>query len=178
MHQLLWTNESLFRGAWMMSVPSSGKPFLTTTPQFNNELVRSYGEACGCSGAGPISKAVECLRTTNVSVMVNQSAAWEGSQTNLGGLIRRNVFEEVRSGDWPNVPIILSTTRDEGTAIAFGFNPNSTEVTKQIIDRECITDMRLELLANLSESRAHFWQWYDWQNRVRFYGSYVGRVSQ
>lgn len=136
LHQFLWTDETLFRSAWMMSIPSSGVPFLSHSPEPKDDLLMSFGKACGCKDKN-IGSMVKCLRNTDVGVMVNQSTAWEGSQTSLGGIIRRNVFDEVRSGKWPKVPMVLSMTRDEGTVLAYGFKPNSTAETKLQIGRKC-----------------------------------------
>lgn len=136
LYQFLWTNESLFRSAWMMSIPSSGQPFLTYELEPKDELLMSYGKACGCKG-DDIESIVQCLHETDARVMVNQSAAWQGSQTSLGGVIQRNMFDEVRSNKWPKVPMVLSMTRDEGSVLAYGFKPNSTAATKQQIGRKC-----------------------------------------
>jgi hypothetical protein len=111
----------------MMSVPSASSPFLATEPEFKNELVKSYAEACGCPYDEYIGEAVECLQNVDVQTMVNQSIAWQGSGTSLGGYIRENVFEAIYAGEYPRVPVVVTATRDEGTALAYGFKPNSTE---------------------------------------------------
>ncbi|KAK5164925.1 uncharacterized protein LTR77_009590 [Saxophila tyrrhenica] len=131
LYQLLWTDENLFRSAWLMSVPSSGQPFLAPQPSFKDDLVKSYAKACGCSGTKSIHAAVACLKSTGPKVMVNRSAAWEGSQTSLGGLIRHNMFDTIRKHKFPKIPVVFSVTRDEGTVLALGFEPDSTEATKR-----------------------------------------------
>lgn len=132
MHHLLW-DEQLFRAVWMMSVPSSGAPFLQTKPHNKDRLIQSYAEACGCAPNKTIAANVACLNATDVPTLVNQSAAWEGSGTSLGGVIRDNVFATLRRGKFPKVPIVVSTCHDEGTNSAIGFNSSSDEVTSYAI---------------------------------------------
>ncbi|KAK3709092.1 hypothetical protein LTR37_011071 [Vermiconidia calcicola] len=134
LHQFLWTKEDLFRSAWMMSVPSSGIPFLSTEPVYNDDLVRSYARACGCPKRERLEEAVECLRTTDIDTLTAQSAAWEGRQTTLSGsFIRDNVFDAIRAGKFPKVPVVVSMTRDDGSVQAAGFRPNNTETTSLLI---------------------------------------------
>ena len=76
MHQFLWTDEQLFRSAWIMSIPSAGTPFLSTTPEDKDDLVKSYAKACGCPVSESVGDAVNCLLTTDVSIMTNESVAW------------------------------------------------------------------------------------------------------
>ena len=117
----------------------SGDPFLQYKPNSKNNLVRSYAAVCGCPAKEDIESTVECLRKTPLEVLTNQSAAWEGSQTSLGGLIKANVFEEIRVGKFPEVPIVVSVTRDEGTPQAIAFHPNNTKTTSIIIQSESRT---------------------------------------
>ena len=116
-----------------MSIPSAGAPFLSTTPEDKNGLVKSYAEACGCPAHENVAVAVNCLRTTDLSIMTNESTAWEGSMTSLGGFVRNNIFETIRAGKFPKIPLTISVTRDEGTVQAIGFQPNDTETTSIII---------------------------------------------
>lgn len=74
MYQMLWTDENLFRSAWMASVPASTAPFLNTEPQHKDSLVKSYGKACGCNETG-IEDVVDCLRHTSVDTLTKNSAA-------------------------------------------------------------------------------------------------------
>ena len=155
MHQLLFSEEPLFRAAWMASVPSSyvypffasevadenmlgcsGGPFLATTPQYKDDLIRSYAEACGCPKDQTIQDNVDCLRVADVRVMANASAAWEGSGTTLGGPVKENVFRAIRAGEYPKIPIVVSICRDEGTSQALGFNASSDEITSLAIQGE------------------------------------------
>ena len=53
--------------------------------------------------------------------------------TSLGGFVRNNVFETIRAGNFPKVPMVLSMCRDEGTVQAIGWQPNDTETTAIII---------------------------------------------
>jgi len=126
-----------------MSIPSAGRPFLATEPSFNDDLVKSFAKACGCSGK-TIESAVACLRTTDVGVLVNQSIAWEGSQTGFGGFVQGNLFQKIRRREFPEVPIMVSTTRDEGTVLALGFQPNSTEETKRSVASEQMCSNQLK----------------------------------
>ena len=55
--------------------------------------------------------------------------------TSLGGsLVRHNIFDTIRAGIFPKVPVIISTTRDEGTVEALGFHPNNTKTTAFAIE--------------------------------------------
>lgn len=55
--------------------------------------------------------------------------------TSLGGFIRRNAFETIRDGAFPQVPVVFSVCRDEGTPAALGFKPNNTVITEFAIDQ-------------------------------------------
>lgn len=113
-----------------------GAPFLQTKPHNKDRLIQSYAEACGCAPNKTIAANVACLNTIDVPTLVNQSAAWEGSGTSLGGVIRDNVFATLRGGKFPKVPIVVSTCRDEGTSSAISFNSSSDEVTSYAIQSE------------------------------------------
>jgi hypothetical protein len=126
MHQLLDADTPV-RGAYMISVPSSSAPFLRTAPKNNGDLVQSFAGACDCAN-GTVAQSVDCLRTVDTAVMVNRSAAWEGSGTGLGGVVKQNVFSRLQQ-DAPSVPVVVSACRDEGTNQAIGFNSSSDAVT-------------------------------------------------
>ncbi|KAF2720384.1 alpha/beta-hydrolase [Polychaeton citri CBS 116435] len=134
MHQMLFTDESLFRAAWLMSVPSSGAPFIRTTLTDKDSLIQSYAGACGCSSNDTLQGSLECLQTVDVDVLQNASEAWEGSGTSLGGmLVRDNVFRRIRDGAFPKVPMVFSVCRDEGTPQALGFQPESDAETASAV---------------------------------------------
>lgn len=124
----------------------SGRPFLRTGPGDKDDLIRSYAEACGCPPNQTVESNVDCLNTTDLAVMTNASAAWEGSATTLGGPVKENVFRAIRGGDYPKVPIVVSTCRDEGTGSALGFNASSDEVTAIAIQGKSQTLLPLSAL--------------------------------
>lgn len=66
--------------------------------------------------------------------MTNASLAWEGSGTSLGGFIKENVFQKIRAGKYPHVPIVLSICRDEGTSMAIGFNASNDTITALAVE--------------------------------------------
>ena len=143
MHQMLWTNESLFRAAWMMSVPTTTEPFLApdAKPHGRDSLVKQYAKACGCPSPRDVVEAEDCLRLVDTRTMQNNSESWAGSMTSLGGFVRSNVFDTIRDGDFPEIPLAFSICRDEGTAAAFGFKSNDTETTSFSIYSMCrVTD--------------------------------------
>ena len=119
--------ESSFRRA---------RPFLEIRPNNKDQLIGSYAEACGCPTNQTVQDNVDCLNATDVAVMANSSAAWQGSSTTLGGPIKENVFSAVRAGNYPKVPIVVSMCRDEGTSSALGFNSSSDEITALAIQGE------------------------------------------
>ena len=143
---------------------SSGGPFLATTPEYKDDLIQSYAEACGCPRNQTIQSNVDCLRVTDVRVMANASAAWEGSGTTLGGPVKENVFRAIRAGHYPKIPIVVSICRDEGTSQALGFNSNSDEITALAIQGESdtssphfiliLTQHSQDLSGNLNEQEA------------------------
>lgn len=54
----------------------------------------------------------------------------------LGGFIENNTFETIRNGEFPEIPLMFSTCRDEGTAQAIAFHPNTTKETSLFIYRK------------------------------------------
>lgn len=141
MQHLLWSDpeESLFRAAWVMSVPSTDGPFLEPRPQPKDELVRGYAKACGCKGFGKKTEvAVDCLRETPTEVLVNASIVWQGSGANLGGFIKERAFDAIEKGHYPKVPIVMSVCRDEGTNTAIGFKSDNDSTTSLILYSELL----------------------------------------
>jgi hypothetical protein len=68
--------------------------------------------------------------------------------TSLGGsLVRHNIFDTIRAGKFPKLPVMVSTTRDEGTVEALGFHPNNTKTTSFAIESK--SRMLLERITNL-----------------------------
>ena len=117
----------------------SGGPFLTTTPQYKDDLIQSYAEACGCPKNQTIQDNVNCFSVADVRVMANASAAWEGSGTTLGGPLKKNVFRAIRAKEYPKIPLVVSICRDEGTSQALGFNASSDEITALAIQGASLT---------------------------------------
>lgn len=57
--------------------------------------------------------------------------------TSLGGsLVKHNIFDTIRAGKFPEVPVMVSSCRDEGTVSALGFHPNDTKTTSLVIESE------------------------------------------
>lgn len=55
--------------------------------------------------------------------------------TSLGGnYLKHNIFDTIRAGNFPEVPVVVSTCRDEGTVSALGFHPNNTKTTSVLIE--------------------------------------------
>lgn len=99
MQQLLWTDEDLFRSAWLMSTPSTDAPFLEPRPQPKDELVRQYALACGCADPEHTTEtAVSCLREAPVGRLANASEAWQGSGSSLGGFVKERAFDAIDAG--------------------------------------------------------------------------------
>ena len=111
----------------------SGAPFLQTDSTPKDPLIASFASACGCRPNSTLESNIDCLRTVPVDVMVNASEAWQGSGLGLGGVIKSNIFRAIRSGHFPKIPTVFSTTRDEGTSAAIGFNASNDEVTASVI---------------------------------------------
>lgn len=121
MQQLLWTDEDLFRSAWLMSTPSTDGTFLEPRPHPKDDLVKEYARACGCANPENTTEAaVECLRETAVDVLVNTSVAWQGSGSSRGGFVKERAFDVIAAGQYPKVPMVFSVCRDEGTTTAIG----------------------------------------------------------
>lgn len=138
MQQLLWADKDLFRSAWLMSVPSSDGPFLEPTPHAKDELVIDYAKACDCKDIrNDTNRAVECLYELPVDVLVNASAAWQGSGASLGGFVKERAFDAISEGRFPDVPLMLSVCRDEGTNTAIGFKSDNDSTTSSIIYSQC-----------------------------------------
>lgn len=76
MQQLLWTDEDLFRSAWLISTPSSNGPFLEPQPHPKDGLVKDYARACGCRNPeNTTDAAIKCLQGTAIDVLQNASGA-------------------------------------------------------------------------------------------------------
>ena len=134
MQQLLWTDENLFRSAWLMSTPSSDGPFLEPQPHPKNGLVKDYARACGCQNPDNTTEAaIACLRTTPVGVLQNASGAWQGSGSSRGGIIKERAFEVIENGKFPEIPMVFSVCRDEGTNTAIGFKSGNDSTTSLIL---------------------------------------------
>ena len=112
--------------------------------------MKSYAAACGCPAHENVKGAVNCLNSTDVKTLQNNSIAWEGSMTSLGGYVRANIFETIRSGHFPKVPIMVSMCRDEGTVQALGFQPNNTKTTSLVIESKTDPSIIPVHLADLS----------------------------
>lgn len=136
MQHLLWTDngEKLFQAAWLMSVPSTDGPFLESRPHPKDGLVKDYARACGCEGLGnSIEAPIKCLRELPVEVLVDADAAWQGSGSSMGGFIEERAFEAIEKGNFPEIPLVLSVCRDEGTSTAIGFKPDNDSTTSLIL---------------------------------------------
>ena len=104
---------------------------LRTSPVAKDELITSFAVACGCPANTTLDSTISCLRSVPVLTLVNASAeAWQASGVSLGGnLVKENTFWRIRSSDYPKLPIVVSTCRDESTSAAIGFNASSDEIT-------------------------------------------------
>ncbi|KAH7105065.1 Alpha/Beta hydrolase protein [Auriculariales sp. MPI-PUGE-AT-0066] len=129
LQHLIFGEAGLFRAAWMMSVPSASEPHLQKQPFPKDPLISQYAEAVGCPAGADIKENVDCLRTIPWPTLQNASIAWQGSQISMGGPIPRNVFREIRAGDYLNVPVVLTVCRDEATSMGIGFKSSSDETT-------------------------------------------------
>ena len=113
-----------------MSVPSSGQPALQKEFTPKDELVFRYAVAAGCPPNQTLADTISCLRITPIPALVNASEAWEGSQMSIGGSsISGNIFKTIRAGNYPKMPMVISTCRDEGTSTAIGFKSDNDETT-------------------------------------------------
>ena len=134
MQQMLWTDEDLFRSAWLMSIPSTDGPFLEPRLHLKDELVKDYAEACGCEDLKNSTEvAVECLLRTPVDAMVNASDAWQGSGSSIGGFIKERAFDAIRADHYPGIPMVFSVCGDEGTNTAIGFKSDSDSTTSLVL---------------------------------------------